>query len=192
MLGVIATLECFGIIVMAPLYPPQNELRSLATQHFIGRHEAHIKTDARIGDLDDLDGVGGTFMCHYDMAICQGMRDEIEVSHLKECIDSSRFVLLPHCPGTQLAELGGDTGIGFSEQPVATVAHPVGQFIRARSDLIGDFIDAEHTARRVVLGQPIPKGRTKIQSVMQILSLDKDIGIQQVGHNVTPSSRAAS
>ena len=126
------------------------------------------------------------------MPACQRMRHQVEIGHLQKGVDGRWLVLLASHPGAHLAELGGHSGIRFAEQAIAVVVHPLGQLVRAGGDLIGHLVDAEHPPVGVAVDQPLPERRAEIQTVVQVLCLDEDVGVQQIAHAITPSSRAAS
>ncbi|EXI72984.1 MAG: hypothetical protein AW07_02916 [Candidatus Accumulibacter sp. SK-11] len=94
-------------------------------------------------------------------------------------------------PSADSAELCCDRDASSQKQTMATFAYPIVQLVSARGDFIRHFIDAEHATARAVVDQPVPEGRAEVQPIMQVLGLDEDFGIEQVGHNITPSSRAA-
>jgi len=171
---------------------PQNELRTLSPQHFIGRHEPEVETDAGIGDLDALDRVRRHFVRDYNMPIHQCVRHKIEVRHLQKSVYRRRLIALAHGPGAHIAETGRNARVGLQKQVLPVRAHPIGQFILARADLIRHLVDAEHAARRIVFNQPLPERWAEIQAVVKILGLNEDIGVKQIAHNMTPISRAAS
>ncbi len=126
------------------------------------------------------------------MAVCQGVGHQIEVGHLQEGVDGRRLVVLTRRPGAHLAELRCNMRIGLTEQTIGSFPHPVGQFIGAGGDFVGYLVDAEHTTRGIIVDQPVPESGAEVQTVVQVLRLDENIGIEQVGHSMTPSSRAAS
>ena len=125
------------------------------------------------------------------MTICQGVGDQVVVGHLQKGIDGCRFILLLRGPGAHGGELRRDRRTGLHEQAVAVVTYPVRQLIAACGDFIGNLVVAEHATCGMVVEQPLPKGRAEIQPVVQVLGLDEHVGIKQVGHSITPSSRAA-
>jgi hypothetical protein len=102
------------------------------------------------------------------------------------------FAVLARGPDTYLAELGGGCSIGFLKKAVAVIPHPLGKLVRTCVDLSGNFIDAEYLFGMIILYYPFPESRAEIQTVMEIPGLDEHIRIEEVGHSITPSSRAAS
>lgn len=131
-------------------------------------------------------------MSDHRVAACERVRHEVKIRHLQKGVDSRRFVLLASDPSADLSKLSRDGGVRPVEQIVTVILHPLSQFIGSGSDFIGDFVDAANAAVCMAIDQPLPKRRAEVESVVQVLGLNEDVRVQQVGHGVTPRSRAAS
>ena len=59
---------------------------------------------------------------------------------------------------------------------------PVGQFVSDALHFVADLLHAVDRSVRVLLDEPTPERGTEVESVMEVLRADEDIGVQQVGH----------
>src|SRR5262249_5382835 len=87
----------------------------------------------------------------------------------------------------------GQRRSGFEKETTASHRGPVRQFICTGLDLFVDLLNAEDSAGSVLLDQPIPKRWTKVEAIVQPLSLDEDIRVEEICHQgTTPSARPSS
>ena len=79
------------------------------------------------------------------------------------------------------------------EKPAAARSGPCREVVFQRLYFVAHLLDAEHVAGVVLSDQPLPKSRAEVQSVVQVLRLDENVGVQQVSHqNPTPRFSASS
>ncbi|NLT36421.1 MAG: hypothetical protein GXX83_11060 [Gaiellales bacterium] len=68
---------------------------------------------------------------------------------------------------------------------------PVRRFIGTRLEFfefVTHLLDTEDPAGGGVLDQPISERRTGVQAIVEVFRLNEDVGIQQVGHWIIPST----
>ena len=121
------------------------------------------------------------------------MGHEVIVCDLEEGIYRSRLIVLTGHPGTDRAKGGQHGGIRPDKETGAKACSPRGELVSDSLELVAYFLDTEDLTGRVVYDKPIPEGRTEVETIMQVLGLDEDIGVKQVGHQLsTPRLRPSS
>ena len=67
-----------------------------------------------------------------------------------------------------------------------------GEVVSASDQLVADLLDAQYGAIVAPCVNPVPEGRAEVEAVVEILRLDEDVRVEQVGHQVTPRRSASS
>src|SRR5712691_4356068 len=172
--------------VQSSWLPPQDKPRPLVTKHLVGRHELEPDADARIGNFDSPRRRRRDFMGDHCMPVRKRMRHQVIVGNLEKCADRGRLVASAGRPRTDRAERWYDCSIRSEEKPRVALLCPSRKIVVTGFDFIPDLLDAEDLPGRVVCDQPVPECRAEIHAVMEVLCLDKDIGIEQVRHQTSP------
>ena len=116
------------------------------------------------------------------MDIGERLSNQVEVRNLEEGVDCRWFVRLSSHPIADIPQGDKDLGIRWEKELVAAFIRPFGEFIVPGFELVLDFFDAEHSAPHVGLDEPVPEAGTEVETVVQVLGTDEDIGVEEIGH----------
>ena len=158
---------------------PKNKPGLFDAKHFVRVSALDANTDARVRDLNLLGGRRRHFMRYHRVPMSQCVCDKVKVGDLQECADRRRLVVLAGGPSAHRCQRWQDRRIGFQKESVAPSGCPSCEFICAGLNFITDRFSAKNQFLRVGLDQPVPERRTEIQTVMQVLGLNEDVGVQQ-------------
>ena len=132
-------------------------------------------------------------MCNNHMPMGKRVRDQIIIGLLEKGADRCRFVTLSRSPGANRAKGGYNPFIRSEKKALPALGSPVGQLIPTCRQFIAHLFNAEHRSGGVSLDQSRPEGGAEIEPVVQVLSLDKNVAVQQVAHQApTPRLRPSS
>lgn len=104
------------------------------------------------------------------------------ISDLQKGITSCRVKILRLNPFRNLSKRRQCGRIGFPKECLSTAFRPFGQLIVTSEQFIPNLADTEDLSIAVLPDTPLPQCRTKIKTVVQILGLNKDSGVEEAGH----------
>jgi len=84
-------------------------------------------------------------------------------------------------PATDRLETFRDRCVRLSEH-AGTGSRPGGEVVAAGLQLVEHLFDAGQIPGFEVLVKPVPERRTEVESVLEILGLNEDVGVEQVFH----------
>ena len=103
----------------------------------------------------------------------QRMGDKPIVSNLKKCGDSSGLIALSIRPIADSVK-SAYHGVAWSKKKtIAAIPGPFRQLISTRMQFVCNLLNTGNPANLVLLNQPVPESRTEIETIMQILGLNK-------------------
>ncbi len=119
--------------------------------------------------------------------------DQPVIGDLQKGTDRCRLIALLRYPRAYPCSRGQGGRVRHHEEPRVQLRSPRRKLVLPSLELVADMLDAQDLRGGMLTNDPVPEGPTKIKAVMQILGLDEDAGIDQVGHqvgnpNVRPSS----
>ena len=170
---------------------PQNELSPLCPKHLVGIDGFDSDPNASVGNLDPLQRCAKHFMRHHYIVVCVGLGHEVVVGNLQKRRDPSRFVALTVCPIAHNGQAGDHFGVRAQKKP-RPLPGPFGKFVVNRLDFITYSLDAEDPARSSLPIKPVPECGAELESVVEVLRLDEDVGVEQVRRHTTPSLSQSS
>lgn len=97
------------------------------------------------------------------------------------------MIVLRGCPVADRSQNRKSSGVGFEEEGRPSLGGPNSKLIGTCSDFVTDLFDTKNDSFFILINQPIPEGRAEIQPVMEVLRLDKNVCVYEIGHYKTPT-----
>src|SRR6266545_3111643 len=108
------------------------------------------------------------------------MRNQIVIGDEKKGVDCRRLIGLTGGPRANRTECREQAIVRFHKKVIPAIFSPIGKRITASQKFVADSLNAEYVLCRVVLDQPIPEGGIKVDAVVKVLRLNKNVCVKQI------------
>ena len=119
-------------------------------------------------------------MGHDAVSARKRVSHQVVIGSLEERVDGGWFIFITGHPCADRREIRGHLLCRLEKEAVTTMSGPLGKGVVSGSQFAADTLNAEHAPLFVRHHKPVPEGRTKHESVVQILGLDEDVGVEEI------------